>query len=1181
MKQFNVLDRHLVLHQHYLLEASAGTGKTFSIQNIVIRLLIESAAEVEDPLFLNKILIVTFTRAATRDLKQRIRATLEQTVQLFIQWLELDTIDPSTPDYVLAYLEKGKEFVQKAKKHLQQALFTFDQAQIFTIHSFCARMLQQYAMEGDMALPSHPSNGEEPLPTAEVMGIIRDFFRTEMRTELYSPGQLAIFLKQDPDQKKLVKAVMNGYEFADMPSCQQLFEQFNLAMKELKDTLDLTSEKMIEDFNLQSGSYRNYKSGETKAETVIKISRFAQLFDQEAWTLEDFDLIIKDRLVWIHALDPALLKAKSKMNSDDLHYPELRAHLKQKLELIIETAADFSILLARLSKDCQQLLKRYQKEEERLSPDDLLKKMQWAIRHPEFKKKVQDSYQAAIIDEFQDTDPIQWNIFQCLFLPEEQDWKGYLYLVGDPKQSIYSFRQADIYTYLAAAEALGKECCFSLETNYRSQPSLVQALNALFSPQSIPNLIPLPKQDRDLPYQPVRASSLVTEKDFQDDRGAIHFFIGDGQAFKRPKLIDFENQIFFPFIVQEIDSLREKGLSYRQFAILVRDRHQALRLAEYFDKQNVPYLNQRGVSLAESVALSSLTDVLRAVLQPHDLSAIKTALGSALIGWTHKDLKAASTEMTSLLVQVQMLRHHLLKYGFSVFFQELLQSRWCDDGITVLERLLMQERGIEIYHDLQQIVDLIIAHQYREWSTPEGLIPFLDLLQVWHEDEDERIKRFQDPAKDGVKILTLHFSKGLEFDVVFALGLVNRLGVRDELIPIEKEGKLVLTPLSAASEEYQLYCEENDAEKMRQLYVALTRSKYRLYIPVTLNLPTEQIKLGDASPIDLFLARLNQEIASYADLYNRIRQSDGQHLLPFIQQVGRHHHISYSLHQIIEYKRQKEDLPSIQLRAPQHVKVPGERLVISSFSSLSSPLAVRDLSVQEERKTPPHQYENPLKTVHTLPANSDTGLLLHHILEKVNFKDFKELKSADQALNLLNPFVQKSAFKEWQEVICSLIFSALKTPFLPEDELFCLADLKPHQLYREMPFLFPVQEEMLLEGITCSKGFIKGVVDFIFMKNGRYYIVDWKSNWLGPNFDDYELACLEQAMSENHYLLQASLYTEALKRYLRLVDPRPFEECFGGVIYVFMRGLQADKATGIYYCVPSGTNLVLTTHSFK
>ena len=150
-----------------------------------------------------------------------------------------------------------------------------------------------------------------------------------------------------------------------------------------------------------------------------------------------------------------------------------------------------------------------------------------------------------------------------------------------------------------------------------------------------------------------------------------------------------------------------------------------------------------------------------------------------------------------------------------------------------------------------------------EWNGPEGIIPFLDQFQIWEENEDVRIKRFQDPATDGVKILTLHFSKGLEFDIVFALGLVNRTGIKEDLIPIELEGQLLLAPIAEDSEEHQRYCEECDAEKMRQLYVALTRAKTQLYIPVALHLPSEKLKWGDASPMDLFLARLWQPAVSF------------------------------------------------------------------------------------------------------------------------------------------------------------------------------------------------------------------------------------------------------------------------------------------------------------------------------
>lgn len=1151
MQKFNVLDRHLALHQHYLLEASAGTGKTFSIQNIVVRLLLEGQIEAK-PLPLNKILVVTFTRAATRDLKQRIRSNIE----IALNYLQSPTISEGTPDYLQAFIEKGSEAVQKAKKRLQQALFGFDQAQIFTIHSFCARMLKQYAIESDMGF--HAMYGEEPLPQSEILGVIHDFFRTEIRLDLYSPSQLDLVLKEDPDQRKLLKAIQNGYEFDEMPTFKQLYLQFVEAMRAIKSLYPLQSTYLIEDFKTQAPAYRNYKATETKAETLNKIIRFARLFDQEDWTTEDLDGLISDGLVWTLALDPDLLKTRSAAPSH-LHYPEATKHFKQRLEPLIYLAGDFSVLLARLAKDCQHLLRRYQSEEEKLSPDDLLRKMDWALNQSHFLTQIQANFQAAIIDEFQDTDPLQWQIFRRLFLSQDHPWKGYLYLVGDPKQSIYSFRQADVYTYLAAAQALGHQHCFSLDVNYRSQPHLVQALNTLFSPDHIPHFIPLPKKERHLLYQPVYASAANQNKIFEDERGALHFFMADASFFKRAKWSDIETHVFFPFIVQEIRRLRQqKGLGYRQFAVLVRDRHQALRLAGFFDSYRIPYLNQRGTSLAESPALSSLIDVIKAVLHCQDRSAVKTALGTPLLGWTHEDVKELAN-LEFILATIQELRQSLLEKGFAFFFSQLLQSQWKKEGASVLESHLAKEGGLEFYHDLQQIADIIVDHQGREWHGPEGLIPFLDKFQLWHENEDERIKRFQDPSKDGVKILTLHFSKGLEFDIVFALGLANRSGLKDELIPVEREGKVLLTPLKEGCENHLQYCEESDAEKMRQLYVAMTRAKYQLYIPVVLHLPSQQLKCGDASPMDLFLGRLGQSPCAYLALYERIRQFSGKPFLDFLEQAGKHNHITYSIHQDIVLEPLKEDASlQVNLNKPPAVQLTAPSLIMASFSSLS-----HSSSSSFTLQMAPHDFECFLQNVHTLPASADTGVLIHEILEKINFKDFRGLRNSQEAVPFIRPFIQIDVFKRWEETFAALILNVLHTDLNMDSTPFCLAQLEPGHYYREMPFLFPYESSLEL-GMD-SEGFITGIIDLIFTHQQRYYIIDWKSNWLGNSEEAYQGPRLHQAMQEHNYFMQAKIYQEALRRYLKIVEPRPFEECFGGILYLFLRGMQIGKQTGIYF----------------
>jgi exodeoxyribonuclease V beta subunit len=1160
MKRFNVLDRQLNTHQHYLLEASAGTGKTFSIQNIFVRLLIESSAAQEEPLTIKQILVVTFTRAATRDLRLRIRQNIEQALQYINEWLYEKNMHPHLPDYLLALLEKEPEIIGIAKKRLQQALFAFDQAQIFTIHSFCARMLRQYAIEGDISF--QPQNSEEALPATEVMSVIRDFFRIGIRSEAYSAAQLAIILKEDPDQKRLLRTVQRGYDFTPHLSFENLFEQFTEQMQTVKQLFDLTSEKMIEDFKAQYELYRNYKAGETKAEMLAKAERFAALFDQSSWTHADFDLLIADGLVWSNALQPSLLKARATL-PEKLFYPQLTSYLKSNFEPIVRQASTFAILLARLASDCQQLLLRYKNEEEKLSPDDLLRKMDEALAQDQFIEQIQSTYLAAIIDEFQDTDPLQWKIFKRLFIPDDLRWKGYLYLVGDPKQSIYSFRQADIYTYLAAAQALGSHYCFSLDTNYRSQPLLVQALNALFC--HAPDLIPLPKKETGLPYLPVNASKQSTPRSFEDQLGAAHLFIADGKAFKKPTIQELEAQVFFPFIANEINSLHFKSdLQYRQMAILVRDRYQAIRLTEFLESKKIPYINQRGTSLAESVVLTALIDVLRAVLHPRDMGAIKSALGGLLIAWTETEMRAAS-QMEQALLSIQSLRRGLFEKGFSYFFQELLQSCWLLDEVSVLERLLGRENGIDLYHDLQQIADIIIDHQYQEWNGPEGLVPFLDRFHIWESNEDARVKRFQDPAKNGVQILTLHFSKGLEFDVVFALGLVNRSGGKEDLIPIEKEGRILLTPMWNEREEHRPYFEESDAEKMRQLYVGLTRAKYRLYIPVALGLSGDP-QWGEASPMELFLARLAQPSAPYPEIYERIKGCENHILINFLDSVGKENGITYSLHpsQDQEWQSIVKSENKHELISPKKILIPNQPLTLASFTSLTQYLAHGSPHL-----SPPQDFAHNEKTVHTFPAGSEIGALLHRILEKIKFANFASFERPEQAVPLLQSHLQLPKFKNWEEVISQLVLNALLTPLPIGNKPLRLADVDALRMYREMPFLFPAHEPLKIEGIHFSEGFIKGVVDLIFQHEDKYYIVDWKSNWLGNDPEAYQEHHLQAAMQANHYFLQASLYAEALERYLKLVEPRPFQECFGGAIYLFMRGMQPGSTNGIYSFVPT------------
>lgn len=1144
------------MHQHYLLEASAGTGKTFSIQNIVVRLLIEKPS-----IPLNKILVVTFTRAATRDLLLRIRTNIEECLAALNQWLIDEIVNESAPDYLQAIMERGSEAVKDAKRSLQHALFTFDQASIFTIHSFCSRMLKQYAIESDRGF--HANDGLEALPNSELKQVIRDFFRTGLHADLYSPAQMAIVLKKDENQTKLLRAIRANQEYILLPTYLELFSQFVETMRALKYKLSIAPERLLEDFEAQIVNYKKHPDL-TNEQRSLWVKTFADLFAKDHLQYADFDWLISEGLLWSHFFDPHLIKkSKTALASHLLHYPNLSEQLQYELEPIFVKASDFSTLLVRLAKDCSQHLRRYQQEEERMAPDDLLTKMDAALNQPLFASKVRLDYQAAIIDEFQDTDPLQWRLFKKLFLSEKGLWLGFLYLVGDPKQSIYSFRQADIYTYLAAAKALGKNHCFTLNVNYRSQPSLVQALNTLFDPEYLPEFMPLPKHQDHLPYYPVTASP--KNELFSDIHEAIHFFMADAVQNLKPKLEDLELTVFFPFIVKEIRRLRtEKNFTYSQFAVLVRDQYQARRLAEFFNASQIPFLNQKGISLAKSEALTSLIDLLRAVLHPHDRSAVKTALGSPLIGWTCHELQSAFS-YEEVLLQMQQLRHALMKDGFSSFFENLLQSQWKRDGISVQNRLLQQNQGLDLYHDLQQVADLIIEHQFKGWNNPEGIISFLDHFEEWALDENEKIMRVQDPNKDGVKIITMHYSKGLEFDVVFALGLIKRDTTQSHFIPVEKGGKVLQIPVQQKSPEFIEHCKEIDAEKMRQLYVALTRAKYQLYIPAILNQNSQAMECGEASPIDLLLGRIMRPHVDYQGLYERIRQGHGKDFLDFLVSVGRENHITYSIHDSITLPKPcHEENQSVFLTEPRAVKVHGEPLIVSSFTGLSR----HQTTTKTEILIPPHDFEAIHKHVHSLPSNSTTGVFIHEIMERISFSDWKTFQNPKESLDLVRPYLRHSPFEKWELTFADLIYNALKADLDLDGTTFCLADLQKIDIYREMPFLYPCKGAQAIEGLIQENGLIKGIIDLIFTFQNKYYIIDWKSNWLGNHLEAYEQQNLHQAMHENSYFLQAEIYKEALNRYLKLIEKRPFETCFGGTFYLFMRGMMPGSKTGIYKVEP-------------
>ncbi len=1076
IKPFNILDKDCSLNSHLMIEASAGTGKTFTIENIVVRLLLEG----EEPLAIEQILAVTFTRLATRDLKLRIRAAIEKTLRGF------EGQEDSLPDYA-----ENLTNIAEGKRRLERALLAFNEAQIFTIHSFCSKMLKEFGFEAQvrMDVPEVEPNQIR----AQQVRIVHDFLRTKVQPGTMAKAHLNYLLKKFPDMEALEKEFLvrieSKMEMEEPPDFLQLHHEFIKRVKALKTVHGITPKGILSDFYKIAPCYDGMMR-KIKPEVVCSMEKFSALFEPEEISREAFDTLIGEGLYWCALFEE---KYRKKELPSDLLYPEFSALLRTLLLPLVQENGG----LIRLSYEFQQFAKARMEKEELFGFDDILLRMLQALQKPEFLLAVRARFKAVIVDEFQDTDPVQWEIFNTVFPPSEKGW-GRLFLVGDPKQSIYAFRQADIYTYLNAAAAIGNDHIVSLNTNYRSVPALVENLNCLFSAAA--RWMPLPRSKTYLPVPPVHHA--VQDKPFNDNRGALHFYCSEAGK-------DAEERHFLPFMVQEIQRLHSlEGLPYQQFAVLVADRLQAQRVQTFFNAWGIPTVLHKTQPITETEAYTVLLELLHGIAHFRDEGAIKTALGGPLFGWTHAEVLQLedSTRYEEVLFRFRQLAQLWSDEGPAACFNAIFSD--------ATERLLPQEEGDALLTDLQQLIDLLLEQQKGRKITLRQAIEWLEDVKNTADSEDKAILKRNDPNKGAVKVLTMHGSKGLEFGVVFALGLIVGYKTRNEWYPVLKEGKMRLRFCTdPESADYQLHLEELKAEKMRLLYVALTRAKYRMYCPLG-------IRLENAPPITIFFSYLAPEPAEIYSLLDRLS-------------------ISYTrLEEMPSILEKENDLIVKDLVPPTKPELKAAIKFLHSFTSLSS-------KSSGGLQGAPHDFLSMEQSPFSLPSGSETGTLLHLLLEKIPFYEARLWHTPADAEPLVRPFLQETLFEKWSETISAIVFYALKTPLKPG---FALQDVAPERISCEAEFLFP-------SAISTAPGYVKGFIDLMFEHKGLYYLLDWKSNWLGAAAGDYSLEHLTQAMRESEYDLQARIYTHSLKQYLSILSSKPFEELFGGVFYIFLRGL--------------------------
>lgn len=1100
MKEFNILDRNLPIFGPHFLEASAGTGKTFAIEHLVARLILEA----KDPLAMEQILVVTFTREATRELKRRIRQNLQR---LYKNIREKN----ADLDYLKAILERGNTALLQAQERIESALIFFDNTSIYTLHSFCYKLIQEFAFETQNGFNLNDPDEHAYLSTLQYA--VKQVLRTEMKSPLYSPNQVHFLLSQyksNPEQllNHLMQVTKEDKKPDPFPSFLDLHHQFLCVLPTLPSVCSSTFVKEVQQL---SAVYKQM----TDKSYIKEAEIWGRILETKTCTLEEFDtLLMKNSFLEKITESNRKIRAKAMVFSYADLFKELQNHLLPLLQQAKDPKKNFLRLCALCQKKSQLLLQKA----DLYFPDTIVSRVHQAlIDHPELKEQIQNKFQVIIIDEFQDTDKIQWQLFHQLFTPKTQTFC----LVGDPKQSIYAFRKADLYTYLSAAKIIGKDHLRYLNTNYRSSSSLIEVLNKLLTKTK--NWMPIPALRSYLDVHSVHSINL----NLPYVTAPVHLFVAKATYRKKAKwpAISTENQQLFAFIAQEIKQLQ---LHYRtpksKIAILVKDRYQAARVVSFLSGQGIASNFKRGAALTQSNAYFGFKEILTAVLDPTDASKIKIALGSAIIGWTKQQLIQDWKHLCFVQAKLnfQILKTIWAEKGFSCFFHALLHT-YFDPDASLLQKLLSSKQT-DLYLDLTMLAEILIEQEMQGYQGISLLRALNDMQDTLEES------RFATPSQqeeDSVRVMTIFMSKGLEFDAVFALSLASRqktpdyITIKDQLIPCDLEDPRC-----------QLALEEADAEKMRQLYVALTRAKYHLYIPVVLDQLQTQLPLAEASPIELFLSNWLFQETSWQKTYALIPTITQDSIASIVSELQPN--VTYSICTQIEPLSNFSKIVDPVLIKPEEIL-----LSISSEHWLSF-TSIAQLEKKQEKQTQLFIEQN---TLCSMPLGAETGNIIHHILEQC-FKLCYHCPIDSHKISLLiHSFLQNTLLKDWQQVIEQTILSILEKPLLIDQISLSLSDLTSDQMQQEMEFVFPIKE-----------GMMKGFIDLCFEYQGKYYLLDWKTNYLGPDETAYSKEALIIEMNRCNYFLQASIYATALKKHIQLFDSRPFADLFGGAIYYFIRG---------------------------
>jgi exodeoxyribonuclease V beta subunit len=1209
MKPF---DASLVpLEGRMLVEASAGTGKTHAITTLVLRFLLEAQLPIE------RILVVTFTEAATAELRGRVRARLVEAL------FAIDSQDDVAPELAAILLcACTREGADKVRLRLRRALQDVDDAAISTIHGFCQRTLRDSAFDTgnrfDAELAADLSQLQDEVIHDLWVRLLRDA-DPDTLDALAQGGvtpsaceSLLVEVTRSPDRLVLPRAV-------ELPAVDRA--AFERAFDELRSRwhADSVAERIVAAKLGKSYTRRWVPTWCADIAALLARGPERRIPDNLArFTASALEQAGAKRSLWS---DPVFVAADEVCSHAALQASWARARV---------------IAFKRQFADAA-LVELPRRKERRgvYGFDDLLLTLARALASragPLIAEQVRRRYPAALVDEFQDTDPVQWSIFDRI-------WRGgSLVLIGDPKQAIYSFRGADVFSYLAAARSVPLERHYTMQVNWRSDPSLIAAVHRVFDGVLRPMLLP------EIGYPMVEARPAAHDR-FRGTARIGHaplrvvFARREGKRKNEGALVDRVADFIAKDVYELVQSGRigDSAVAPGDIAVLTRTNAQASKVARALARFGVRSVVHGDASVYDSDDAENVECFLRAVADPSDDGAVRAALITPLCGFDAAELVAMEVEPATWELWVQRFRelaHLWSQRGVMAMYRSFAAA------VALPSLLLELPDGERRMTNVRQLFELLHTAERAMHFGPRALLAWLSLRSRSDEprSEDAQIRLESDEC--AVQLTTVHRSKGLEYPIVYAPylwdGKLFRWRKRKRGQVASRKGEVLvhdptherrelhlLSGMESAAElraspVFRRAALEQLAENLRIVYVALTRAKHHVTLVWSAASDFETAALGyllhgadiQGDGVDAIRAALEplEDEALLADLARLSERASGCiEIAPLVDDEVA--------------PRAPSPKPSATLACRTLSRRIDSWWRIASFSQLSS--AKRSIALEPgedlDRDDPSPSAPAPVLADSTrptllaeFPRGRTAGNFFHEILVQIDFTR----GDSEHAHALIESKLASYGYEPaWRPLVGRAVCEMLATPLDGRGMRLC--DVAPEQRKNELEFHLPVAHESIVCGDQLAlplgdrpkasaaltshqlalpfkafpsgaiprdyhervkqlsflplEGYLKGYIDLVFTHLGRWYLVDYKTNHLGDDLSAYQPERLKEAMAHGHYFLQYHLYAVALHRWLsRRVGSYSYAKHFGGVFYLFLKGMTPATAasSGVFFEKP-------------